>query len=552
MAKSLAISVTGMLVNLISGLKVDQSNKRTTIIGLTLVFVGSQVYYWHKFSFWSRRNVKTPRPLPLVGNLLSFLLHPRQQLELEWPKKYGKVYGFYRGTQPYLVCADPHVLKKIAVKDFDKFQNHYFMGVKNKYQNHFLVFLNDDHWRGMRSIITPTFASNKIKTIYKILDRCATELVEEHQDLIDNGKPVVDLRKVYAAFTMGSGLRCFYGIEVRKDAKNPDDTIEGYAARSRMVSNVKPWRFIISSLLPDSLLHAINLPLVPSHRLDFFANKVKQIIKHRQKSNTIRNDYLQLLLDAKSSDGTKPIHSEIDEFEQHHSIDGHESSDKTLLVSRKMKLTETEVSCQAMMLMMVATETTAILLTHTVYLLAHHAHIQQTLYEELCKIWRRDQDGTSEFDYEQLTTCVYLDSVLAESLRLMTPALIFDRVANDDYYIEEYGIHVPKGTIINLAFYAIHRDPDFWPEPDKFDPERFMPENKNKIVSGSYCPFGVGPRSCVAFRFALTEVKIALSKLLVRFLLDKAPGTVYPPEPNRMTFVLNDNKNLLVLFKNRN
>lgn len=554
-AETILTRASEVVVEFINGIKTDsfQLNKQTTAIGLTLVFVGSQVYYWHKLSFWSRRNVKTPTPLPFFGNFLSFIFHPRQHLELEWPKKYGKIYGFYQGTQPYLVCTDANVFKQIAIKDFDKFQDHYFLGNRNKYQENILIFLRGNHWRGMRNIITPTFTSGKIKTIYKLLDRCGDGLVQEYERLIKNGggTAVVDIRAVFGTFSMGSALKSFYGIEAIKGSPDSEDSVEGYAKRSRLAFTPSPFRFFVCSLLPDSWLKKLNYPLVPESRMEFFEKKARQIIQHRRKSGRNYNDYLQLLLDARANDALDTKSTETDDFEQHHALNDEvlSGNKKATFRQSKMTLTETEVACQAMMLMMVATETTATLLSHVTYLLAEHQQIQQTLYEELCKIQQNSQTG--EFDYEQLTTCQYLDSVIAESLRLMTPALAFDRVAMEDYYIEEYGIHVPKGTIINLAFYAIHRDPDYWPEPEKYDPERFMPENKHKIVSGSYCPFGIGPRSCVGFRFALTETKVALAKLLTRYHLERAPGTVYPPIPKKITFVLNDNQNLLVLFEKR-
>jgi cytochrome P450 len=106
-----------------------------------------------------------------------------------------------------------------------------------------------------------------------------------------------------------------------------------------------------------------------------------------------------------------------------------------------------------------------------------------------------------------------------------------DRGANVDYYLESHGLLIPKGTKLIFTLKTIMNDEDYWPEPQVFNPDRFMPENRHKIVPHSYCPFGIGPRHCLGMRFSLTETKIAMAKLLMEFKFEPAPNTKYPPEP---------------------
>jgi cytochrome P450 len=134
------------------------------------------------------------------------------------------------------------------------------------------------------------------------------------------------------------------------------------------------------------------------------------------------------------------------------------------------------------------------------------------------------------FVYDELTSCEYLDAIISESLRLLSPFIHFDRVVSRDHYIEKYNVQLRKGDHLQLSFYSIMSDADYWPEPTKFDPERFMGDNKKKIVPGSYCPFGIGPRHCLGMRFSLTEAKLALAKVLMRFKFFHASGTCFPPK----------------------
>lgn len=563
--------IMDLLETLTAKLTAFDLREHQTLVTTVAIIAGAHVYYWHKYSFWSRRNVKTPPPVPLFGNLITMLMKPKEQLEREWPRRYGRVYGSYLGVTPYLTCADAKVMKEICIRDFDKFTNHFFLGVKNKYLKHFLIIQEDDYWRGMRNILSPTFASGRIKTMFKILHKCADELIQSQLERIDasgGGCTVVDLRTTISSFTMSSAVRSFYGINMHlgssgedsASGKHDDQSFTGvnFAMRTKQAFQPKLWRLIITQSLPNSILHLLNFPLISSNMMDFFNKSAKRILRDRESGRPGQqyNDYLNILLEARL-DAKKLAEADSARHEDHHTMasdgDGVTSNGTTGLglktASRQTKtsLTEEEVSCQIMMLMMVATETTSILIVQVLYQLAHHQAIQEQLYEEIKRISRPD----GSFDYDQLTSCEYLDCCLSETLRLRSPALAFDRVAKEDYLIEDYNILVPKGTVVNLAFHGIHYDPDYWPEPASFKPERFLRKNKDKIVPGSYCPFGIGPRACIGFRFALTEAKLAVAKLLSEFSFEPAPGTKYPPEPARFTFVLNEHLNLKVIARRR-
>lgn len=550
------------------------AREHQTLVVVALLTLSSQAYYWHKFSFWSRRNVKGPRPIPVFGNLLDFIFNYRQYKELEWPKKYGKVYGIYIGTSPRLTIADANIVKKICVKDFTSFPNHHFFNVPNRYQRHFLIAQKDDHWRGMRAIMTPTFSSGRIKVMYKLLSDCADELCREHQRRIDCQEPIVDARQIYGSFSMSSALKSFYGLNLsltpeliskqngaQEEATEKQVAATGgeqltaaaFARRSREAFRQDLFRFFVTNLFPSRLLSYLGYHSQSESRVKFFAQSVKKIIEQRQQSKTKFNDYLQLLVEAKANAEIRRTESE--KHEDHHAIEiehGIESWRPS-----KMTLSETEIHCQGMMLMMVATETTSTLIAHTVYLLAHHHDIQERLHQEVMKIATTEENNTNSgqpirsFKYDDLIACEYLDCVISESLRLMSPVVAVDRVASEDYHIEEYNVTVPKGTILLMAYYAIHNDPDYWPEPTKFDPDRFNSENKHKITPGSYVPFGVGARACIGFRFALAEAKVGLAKLLCDFRFAKAPNTKYPAEPMKPVFIQNDHKDLRVTISKR-
>ena len=91
-------------------------------------------------------------------------------------------------------------------------------------------------------------------------------------------------------------------------------------------------------------------------------------------------------------------------------------------------------------------------------------------------------------------------------------------------------LKVPKGMSVTIPMYCIHRDPRIWPNPEKFDPERFTPEAKQSRDPYAYMPFGHGPRNCIGMRFAQMEMKLVLARILKKYSFETAPDTKIPLE----------------------
>ncbi|CAG2179558.1 unnamed protein product [Oppiella nova] len=117
-----------------------------------------------------------------------------------------------------------------------------------------------------------------------------------------------------------------------------------------------------------------------------------------------------------------------------------------------------------------------------------------------------------------------MECVLNETMRLYPPVITFvSRECLQDYKYKD--ITIPKGSTVNFSTYYMHHDPDYWPEPEKFDPLRFSPERKHEIHPSSWQPFGSGPRNCIGMRFALFEAKMALAKILMKYRLEPGSNT---------------------------
>lgn len=169
-------------------------------------------------------------------------------------------------------------------------------------------------------------------------------------------------------------------------------------------------------------------------------------------------------------------------------------------------------------------ETSSTSLTFCLYELALHQEIQQKLRKEVQEGLKGNDEKVS---YDFLLGCKYLDMVIKETLRKYPIVSGMLRKCTKEYKIPDTNLVIPEGCSVLLPTYAIHHDPDFYPEPSKFDPERFSPENSEKRNPITFLAFGEGPRACIGLRFGMLQMKIALVKLMTNFeikVCDKTPN----------------------------
>ena len=116
-----------------------------------------------------------------------------------------------------------------------------------------------------------------------------------------------------------------------------------------------------------------------------------------------------------------------------------------------------------------------------------------------------------------------MDKIIDETLRMFPPAMRLDRVASEDY--EYNGMKIKKGMVWSVPIWALHHDPEIYPDPYKFRPERFDESEKRQRENVAYLPFGAGPRNCIGMRFALLEIKLLLTTILSKYAFEKCEKT---------------------------
>ncbi|CAL8330552.1 unnamed protein product [Merluccius merluccius] len=164
-------------------------------------------------------------------------------------------------------------------------------------------------------------------------------------------------------------------------------------------------------------------------------------------------------------------------------------------------------------------DTTAAAMNWAVHLLGSHPEVQRKAQLELQEVFGESQRPMTMEDLKQLR---YLECVIKESLRLFPSVPFFARSLCDDIVIN--GFKVPKGANAVVLTYALHRDPRYFPDPEDFRPERFLPENSVGRPPYAYVPFSAGLRNCIGQRFALMEEKVVLASILRSFNIEACQG----------------------------
>lgn len=173
---------------------------------------------------------------------------------------------------------------------------------------------------------------------------------------------------------------------------------------------------------------------------------------------------------------------------------------------------------KAMVLFWAGHDTTAAGITWLWYIMGRHREMQRKAQEEVDTVLENKRP-----DFADVAKLAFLTSVIKETLRLFPPAIkIFAREAKQQLELGNY--EIPKGSIVYAFSYVTHRDERWFPDPEHFDPERFLGEKERKISPFAYFPFGAGPRACLGAQFALTEMTLVAACLLRRFEFCLRPG----------------------------
>ncbi|XP_019866454.2 cytochrome P450 9e2 [Aethina tumida] len=482
--------------------------------------------YIKLLNYWKNKNVKFITPVPILGNFTKNVLQLESLSDLSM-KVYnsfpGERYiGAFQFTSPILVVRDLELIKKILIKDFDHFVDHHilFKPDVDPLWGKTLFSSQGEQWRDLRQTLSPVFTSSKMKSMFLLMRECAQQYVNHIKEL-DQKSLQFEAREVLSKFTVDVIGTTAFGIQCNSFIDNE------FLKNAKMLTDFNGIRKLLLLLtgVPSIILKMFNIKIIRDNVGNFFRNIVSETIQYREKNHIIRPDLIHLLMEARKG---KLKYEEEAETNNGFSVTT-ESEIGRGKSAKKIDLSDENITAQALIFFFGGYDTTSILMDFMTYELCANQDIQGKLRKEMFD----KVENVNEVTYEELQGLKYLDMVVSETLRKWNIAIFIERICTKEYTIaaqlpHETDLIVEEGSSIWVPAFGLHRDPQYYPNPDKFDPERFSDENKTKINSLTYLPFGAGPRNCIGSRYALLTAKVLFFYILTNFKIVPNEKTVIP------------------------
>ncbi len=416
------------------------------------------------------------RGLPLLGHLRDFRLR-RHELFLRASRECGDVALLRLGPRRLVLFNAPALIQSVLVEHADAFEKSPMLRTLSQQVlgNGLLTSENEFHKR-QRRLIAPAFQHRRIAAYADVMAAYTERLQQEWAD-----GATVDIAHEMMRLTLWIVGKTLFDADVLGEAEELgaalNDTMHAFTAQ--LTSPIPPSWPLPRNLRANAATERLNAT-------------VYRMIADRRSGGGDRGDLLSMLLAAQDEDGSF--------------------------------MTDQQVRDESMTLFLAGHETTANALAWAWFLLAQHPRAAERMRAEVDAAL-----GGRTPEMADLPRLPYTLQVLKEAMRLYPPAFVFGRQATRPVRIGDYDL--PTGTIVMVSPFALHRRPDFFPEPERFNPKRFAPEAEALLPRYSYLPFGGGPRICIGNHFAMMEGHLALAALAQRVRLELLPGQRIQPEP---------------------
>ncbi|MCB9284816.1 MAG: cytochrome P450 [Lewinellaceae bacterium] len=346
-----------------------------------------------------------------------------------------------------------------------------------------LLTSEGDLWRRQRQLVQPAFYKSQLPGLFGTMTETALRFCDGLQARAASGVPL-DITREMMQVTADIVLHALFSTTMEKDREE----IYQYVMEAQdysMYMTTHPW------MAP--VMHLNGRRRRIEERRAYFDEWIYRIIEERRRSADRPDDLLTMLVEAQDAESGQGMSNQ-------------------------------QLRDEAITLFAAGHETSANALSWTLLLLARHPEVRKKLVAELSSVL-----GGRPPSWDDLPRLVYTRQVMEESMRLFPPAHAFGRIAIADDEI--LGYRIPGGSSVFFSVYALHRNPEFWPDPERFDPERFAPDREKERPKLAYMPFGAGPRMCIGNHFAQVEIQLLLALLLQRFEFELVPGQEIVPQP---------------------
>ncbi|HWH58392.1 MAG TPA: cytochrome P450 [Terriglobales bacterium] len=418
-----------------------------------------------------------PKPHFLIGNM-PLASSDSLQTFLRWSQMFGDVF-YYRAIWLHVYFLnDPDLIEWVLIRNSQNFLKDRVVQNSRWFFGKGLLTNEGDSWLRQRRLSQPAFHRERVASYARVMTAYTEEMLQSWRP-----GETRDIHQDMMQLTLRVVVRCLFNVEAEKT-----DIIS--SAMNLLMHNATGARMLlppIARYLPTPSMIALR------HAVGQLEQTVYDIIAARRASSADSGDLLSMLMNVRDEDGSG-------------------MSDKQL---RDEVLT----------FLLAGHETTALALSWTWYLLSKHPEIEQKLHAELHRVL-----GGRSPEFADLSALAYTDRVIKESMRLYPPAWSLARTAIEDFELRGYKI--PAGANIVMSQWIMHRNPKYFPDPEKFNPDRWLDPAMQKLPRFVYFPFGGGPRQCIGNMFALMETTLLLATMAQRFQLRILPDHPVIPVPS--------------------
>jgi cytochrome P450 len=418
-----------------------------------------------------------PKPRFLIGNMPLASPDPLSVFTA-WAREFGDIF-YYRAAWLHVYFLNhPDLIEAVLVRNYQNVLKDRVIRNSRWFFGQGLLTNEGDSWLRQRRLSQPAFHRERIASYAKIMTDYAGQVVATWQD-----GEIRDIHQEMMRLTLRIVVRTLFNVE-------SEETEQISSAMNTVMGNTTGIRMLlppIARYLPTPKMIGFRRAVA---RLD---ETVYSIVSRRRAHEEDSGDLLSMLMQSKDEDGSR-------------------MSDKQL---RDEVLT----------FLLAGHETTALALSWTWHLLGQHVEVERKLHQELDHVL----DGRVP-NFSDLPALTYTERVIKESMRLYPPAWSLARTVVSDFELRGY--RIPAGANVVMSQWIMHRNPTYFPDPDKFDPDRWLPEGSQKLPRFAYFPFGGGPRQCIGTAFAMMEATILLATIAQRFRFNTVPEHPVVPIPS--------------------
>jgi cytochrome P450 len=418
-----------------------------------------------------------PKPHFLIGNLAMAGASPLTTTR-QWAGQYGDIFYYRAGWVHVYYFNHPDFVEYVLVRNPQNFVKGLILRKARRMLGEGLITSDGEPWRRQRRLCQPGFTRDHVVEYSGCMTECAADMLAGWK-----GGSVVDIQEEMMHLTLRIVMRALFDVETPETEK----ISKSFDA---ILRNMVGARLIIPEFLRPLLggTRTVNRSIA---QLDA---AVYDIIRQRRQTGPEHSgSLLSFLMAARDEDGSRMSDMQLRDELLTFLVGGH--------------------------------ETTALTLTWALHLLSGNAEVEQRLYDEVdCLLGRRNPT------IADIANLPFTESVIKETLRMYPPSWSISRTALQEFEIGGYTI--PRGANIVLSQWIMHHNPQFFPQPDRFDPERWLRPTREKLPKLAYFPFGAGYRQCIGGSFAMTESVLLLASIIRQFRLTTMADPPVVPEPS--------------------